>query len=614
MRHKRALGAMAALTAATVLTGVPRLSSAQSANTWSTFHGDAARDGFSTLSGPRSSAVANQWQLPRGIASSPVVDAGGTAYVGDNDGNVYAFTPSNPTGPKWSFTTGGPVVDAPSLSPDGKTLYVGSDDGAVYALNTSDGSKVWTHAIGGAIEGSPVVSSDGATIYESNLNGTIVALKASDGSVAWSTPINGAIPGSMALSPDGSNLYVGTSTDYMYAVATGGTTPGQAVKPYYLDAPAHGSPAVDKNGNIYITTNAGSLMAFAPGTSTATWTFALPTPASTNSTPAIGNGVVVFGDGDGVLYGINPSNGQVVWTQRNVPATTSSPAIAGGNSTIYVGSDTGTVWAVDTTGAQVWDKPTGAAVVSSPAIGPDGSVWIGSQSGILYRFQSNVITPPPPPNTPVPGATSTPTPTATATPAPTGTPVKAVTPLSFSLRGKVKDGTKQVVTIHSKASTVIHIVVTYPNGMRQFHTGKTNAKGTLTYQYYQGSSKTTHNRYGAKVTVSASGAKTVSKTYHIQLGHIDVSIEPRTVRINHTFNVWIHSSRYTPTITRFVSTNHHSRRLVVRTGRNGWAHVKIRVSGWLPRNRKPVRVHVYSQTNGKHRPGYTTSVFFTITK
>lgn len=602
------MGAAAALAAAAVLTGVPRLSSAQTAASWSTFHGNAARSGYTTQSGPATSVVANQWTLPRAIVGSAAVDAGGTAYIGDTDGKVYAFNSSNPAGPIWTFATGARVIDTPSLSPDGKTVYVGSDDGYLYALDASKGTKIWSQSVGGAVEGSPLVSSDGGTIYVSNVNGTIYALKSTDGSVVWHTVINGAIPGSMALSADGTSLYVATSTDYMYAVATGGATPGQATKPYYLDGPAHGSPAVDPNGNIYVTTGTGSLMAFSPGSSTATWTFQLPTPASTNTTPAITNGLVVFGDGDGTFYGINPSNGQVIWTQRSVNTTNSSAAIAGGNSTIYVGSDNGSIWALNTSGATDWVKATGAPVVSSPAIGPDGSVWVGSENRILYRFHD--ITVPPPPSTPVPGATAVPT--ATASPTPVTTPT--VVPLSFTIKAKVKEGTKQFLTVHSNPNTPIHMEVIFPNGMHWWHTGKTGPKGIMKYQWWQGSSKFTHNRYRAKVIVYTTGATTVTKTYQLLLGHIDVSVEPRTVRPNQVFNLWIHSTGYTPTITRLVSPNGHQRRIAVRTNRHGWAHLRIHVTSWLLRGGKATHIDVFSETHGKRRPGYATRLFFVLKK
>jgi outer membrane protein assembly factor BamB len=58
--------------------------------------------------------------------------AGGTVYVGSQDGQVYALDAT--TGSlRWSYPTGGPVYSGPAVA--GGTVYVGSDDHKVYALS-----------------------------------------------------------------------------------------------------------------------------------------------------------------------------------------------------------------------------------------------------------------------------------------------------------------------------------------------------------------------------------------------------------------------------------------------------------------------------------------------
>ena len=168
---RRLIGTSIALSLAVAAIGAPKFSSAQSTTGWRTFHGDAARDGVSPNKGPSASTASGIWQLPKAVNSSPVVDANGVAYVGDDDGRVYALDPVYAQGaghlgaPKWSFATNGAILGAPTLSPDGQTLYVGSNDGFVYAVKTSDGSKIWATDFGGPVIGSPVLSSDGSTLY-----------------------------------------------------------------------------------------------------------------------------------------------------------------------------------------------------------------------------------------------------------------------------------------------------------------------------------------------------------------------------------------------------------------------------------------------------------------
>jgi eukaryotic-like serine/threonine-protein kinase len=236
--------------------GAPNFGSAQSTAGWSTFHGNAARNGVSPNQGPASSTASGIWQLPKAVESSPVVDANGVAYVGDDDGSVYALDPvyartaGHLGATRWAFATKGAVLGAPTLSPDGKTLYVGSNDGFVYAVKTSDGTKIWATDFGGPVVGSPVLSSDGSTLYDANINGTLKVLKASDGSITLSRNLNGAIRGNLALSPDGSTLYAALTTSQLDGIPVGGSGGNTGITAFYLDGPPIGSPAVDPQGNV----------------------------------------------------------------------------------------------------------------------------------------------------------------------------------------------------------------------------------------------------------------------------------------------------------------------------------------------------------------------------
>jgi hypothetical protein len=64
----------------------------------------------------------------------------------------------------------------------------------------------------------------------------------------------------------------------------------------------------------------------------------------------------------------------------------SSPAI-GADGTVYVGSGDNKVYALDgKTGAKRWVFTTGDVVYSSPAIGADGTVYVGSYDNKVYAL------------------------------------------------------------------------------------------------------------------------------------------------------------------------------------------------------------------------------------
>jgi len=70
----------------------------------------------------------------------------------------------------------------------------------------------------------------------------------------------------------------------------------------------------------------------------------------------------------------------------------SSPAI-GSDGTVYVGSDDGNLYAVNPDGTEKWHFTTGIPVRSSPAIGPDGTVYVSSTRSlpkVAFGFESNL--------------------------------------------------------------------------------------------------------------------------------------------------------------------------------------------------------------------------------
>ena len=77
---------------------------------------------------------------------------------------------------------------------------------------------------------------------------------------------------------------------------------------------------------------------------------------------------------------------ELIWEFETGNAVSSSPAI-GADGTVYVGSTDRKVYALDgRTGAKRWDFKTGGWVTSSPAIGADGTVYVGSGDNKVYAL------------------------------------------------------------------------------------------------------------------------------------------------------------------------------------------------------------------------------------
>lgn len=71
---------------------------------------------------------------------------------------------------------------------------------------------------------------------------------------------------------------------------------------------------------------------------------------------------------------------RVVWKLALRGMIWSSPAV-GSDFTIFVGSWDGKVYAINPDGSKKWEFTTGDLVIPSPAIGADGAIYVGNGSG-----------------------------------------------------------------------------------------------------------------------------------------------------------------------------------------------------------------------------------------
>jgi len=83
-----------------------------------------------------------------------------------------------------------------------------------------------------------------------------------------------------------------------------------------------------------------------------------------------------------------PSSPQLKWSYATGGQFYSSPAI-GSDGTIYVGSNDNKLYAINSDGSTKWSYTTGGWVATSPAIATDGTVYVGSDDAKLYALNPN---------------------------------------------------------------------------------------------------------------------------------------------------------------------------------------------------------------------------------
>jgi len=273
------------------------------------------------------------------IWCTPAIAEDGTLYF-TTWGAYHYFYALNSNGiAKWLFAPGDSSTSSPAIADDG-TIYFGSDDYCIYAINPN-GTEKWRYITGFYVNGGPAIGHDG-TIYIGSGDHYLYALYP-NGTLCWRFHTGGEIKGSASIAPDGT-IYVPSFDGYLYALYPNGTMKWRVPTGGSIAA---AGVALAQDGTVYVGTE--QLRAFNP---------------------------------DGSLKWTTNVQGSIYGTVLAVSA----------DGTIYVSAG-GSLVAVNPDGTERWRKQlTIAQIHSSPCIGPDDRVYVGSEDygamayGYLHAF------------------------------------------------------------------------------------------------------------------------------------------------------------------------------------------------------------------------------------
>jgi outer membrane protein assembly factor BamB len=267
------------------------------------------------------------------------------------------------------------------------------------------GDRPWSFATGRGIFSTPVIGGNG-TVYVGSADQSFYALR-SDGRVRWRFRTGGIIDSAAALGARtkkgrSAPITFGSGDERLYHLRTAPhllrkrriawtfepTLPpvgGQEVSWW------EGNPAIGPGGTIYVGNTGGAAYAINPD---GTQRWAAPRGQSVWTTPAFGQGSEAgnsfWGSVDLYAFSLD-QNGGLRWQTFTPGYVTSSPAL-GSDGTVYVGSFDHGLYALDPdTGQPRWSFLTDAHIYGSPAIGsgPGGAtsaIYIGSADGSVYAL------------------------------------------------------------------------------------------------------------------------------------------------------------------------------------------------------------------------------------
>ncbi len=409
-----------------------------------------------------------KWEFATGnhIVATPAIGSDGIVYVGSRDHGFYAINPDGSI--KWRLETGDEIVSSPAISFDG-TIYMSSCDHYMYAVDR-DGLMMWTYGAWDPIRSSPIIGSNG-TLYVGTLGGMLVAINNAPAPWVYSItpntalntgPVNitqligqGFAPGAIVRlirsgvdSIEATNVIVVDSTkitcefdltgldtgEWYVEVTNTDDQAGMLWEAFIVDdlSPKVTSITPDNalnTGLVGITQLSGS--GFLPdatvkltksgqndivastvsiigstditcvfdlnGKESGAWTVVVTNQDGLSG--ALENGFVVnwvppVGEWRMFRHDIRhtgrspfagPDSPTKLWEFETSIAVQSSPAI-GSDGTIYVGSFDNKFYAINPDGSRKWEFAAENAVFSSPAIAPDGTVYVGSYDNKLYAL------------------------------------------------------------------------------------------------------------------------------------------------------------------------------------------------------------------------------------
>lgn len=328
------------------------------------------------------------------IESSPAIGHDGTVYITSGDSCLYAFSPEGDL--KWKYQADGKIYASPAIGADG-TVYINPWDVYTYAI-TPEGKLKWKCETW-FTPSSPAIAHDG-TVYVVGDNGRFYAITP-EGKLKWQSLLIKGVATTWfppAIGLDGT-LYVSVR-NMIYAVDTLGNLKWSYEIPEYLwFRIIISSMAIDSKGDICFCT--GCFHVLTPqGESKIELSWLQKVITSEWSSPVIGaDGTIYFGGLS--FYALNSDYTLKTRFEGINYGRFESTTTIGSDGTLYVGANiwedvkstsqhqVGYLSAATPDGKLKWRYKVGGGIKSSPAIGSDGTVYVGSLDSCVYAIRSD---------------------------------------------------------------------------------------------------------------------------------------------------------------------------------------------------------------------------------
>ena len=327
---------------------------------------------------------------------------------------------------RWAITRNDGYYTTPSIG--NGAVYAGSTNGNVYAYDISNSNVVLTVNLSDT-NLSPIAINNDKRIYLTSQK-ALHSIDISNAFLEWSYPIdptgasvsNNSIP----IIDASNNIFFGTRSNYLYSINGAQRLFNWR---YGVGGAIQGMPVIGDNNNIYVGANNGLFYDFSGNSNVLPTTTAIvpmymlnvrhtnlsayygPTIATIPAiywqkpfvsgnlfvSPSIAissTGALYLGSNDGYVYSLNAVDGSLNWLTRvnntdrvpfNSPNSMYTTPVIGPDSTIYIGSNEGYLYALNPNGTLKWSYQAGYPLQSSPIMDGSGSLYFGA-GNLVYAI------------------------------------------------------------------------------------------------------------------------------------------------------------------------------------------------------------------------------------
>ena len=330
------------------------------------------------------------FSTPNEIRSCPAIAENGDIYFNSSNGNIYALQQNGSL--KWHYKSSNHyILESLTIGVNGE-IHAGMSNYKINIFNPN-GTLIKSIDTDDYNNSSPAIAADGTAYYGYGEN--LLTVDQNSYIKAYAE-IDKYSLGSPIIAMDGT-IFCGSSSYGTYGGKLCAFNPNGTFKwdGAILKAKAEvSSPSIGSSGVLYLWK--GSILAALNPDGSIKWTHSFYDDIGyyNGSSIVVGNeDILYFGLGNNICA--MSSEGILLWkyeTDKGFGYST-YPAI-GDDGTIYIGCYDSKVYAINSDGSMQWTLQTNGSIESSPTIDENGILYIGSNDGNLYMIEttSNSLT------------------------------------------------------------------------------------------------------------------------------------------------------------------------------------------------------------------------------